>query len=624
MCGIIGAVAERNVVPILLEGLRRLEYRGYDSSGVAIIADGTLERIRALGKVQALVNKIEQEKPSSTTGIAHTRWATHGAPSEDNAHPHISGSRLAVVHNGILENFHELRESLKKEGQVFTSETDTEVIAHVLNRNLEANGNSLLSCVQESLKMFEGAYALGIIDVHHPDSLVAVRCGSPLVVGVGIGEYFIASDPHALTPVTQSYIPLEDGDIVYIEKQHLQIFDKNGENVFDSKNQINEKRTISTIRVFSNIEGKGDYRHYMLKEIYEQPDAVTQTLQNALVGDSILTDAFGAQAPETLKSISQVTVLACGTSYYAGMVSKYWFEDILDIPVNVEIASEFRYRNPVILNNTLYVVVSQSGETADTRAALELIDEQRKIKNIPVLTICNTPDSTITRSADMVFLTHAGVEVGVASTKAFTTQLVALALLLVVIGKVQKRIQEDQEMRIAQGLRHLPSLIKRVLNCEKEIAKVATIIAEFDNALILGRGSMYPVALEGALKIKEVAYIHAEAYPAGELKHGPLALVDENTPVIVVAPHDELLAKLRSNLQEVHARGGNLIVFEDEKSNISTDGWSNVIPITSGVGRITAPIIFAIPLQLLAYHVALIRGTDIDQPRNLAKSVTVE
>lgn len=619
MCGIVGGVAERNVVPILVEGLKRLEYRGYDSSGVAVIdQNGAIIRQRALGKIKALEARIEQaEHPlNGQIGIAHTRWATHGVPSENNAHPHICNNTVAVVHNGIIENYQELKTLQLELGYRFTSETDTEVVAHCVTEQLKHQGD-LLKAVQASIKKFDGAYALGVMSVTEPGRLIAARKGSPLVIGVGIGEYFIASDVSALLPVTQNVIFMEEGDVADITRTSLQIYNRDGEPV---------EREVKVSSLSSAAVELGDHRHYMHKEIFEQPQSIIDTLEGRITQTRVLVNAFGNNAEAIFKDIKQIQIIACGTSYHSGLVAKYWFEDIVQLPCQVEVASEYRYRHPVVQDNTLFITISQSGETADTLAALHQVNALRKEKkfNIPTLTICNAPESSMTRESDLVFLTHAGPEIGVASTKAFTTQLVSLALLLTAVGRVQKRMSEKREAIIINGLQKLPGLVQTALDHEPTIQLIANRFADKQNALFLGRGTMYPIAMEGALKLKEISYIHAEAYPAGELKHGPLALIDETIPVIAIAPHDGLLEKLKSNLQEVNARGGQMIVFEDEKSNTSSDGTFTVVKTTTNVGRITAPITFNIALQLLAYHVALIKGTDVDQPRNLAKSVTVE
>jgi glucosamine--fructose-6-phosphate aminotransferase (isomerizing) len=647
MCGIVGGIAERSVTPILLEGLRRLEYRGYDSSGIALLDnDNVIQRLRALGKIKQLENKIEQETVSfaGNIGIAHTRWATHGIPSENNAHPHICNNKVAVVHNGIIENYKALKEVQITAGYRFTSETDTEVVAHAIHQQLNSlppslsegegrgEGEKLLTAVQYAVKEFEGAYALGVIATNDPNTLVAARKGSPLVIGVGIGEHFIASDVSALLPVTQNFIFLEDGDVAKLTRHAVEIYDVNGNRV---------ERPIKQSSLSVTAVELGEHRHYMHKEIFEQPQAVIDTLEGRITQDKILVSSFGPLAEDAFSSIEQLHIIACGTSYHAGLVAKYWAEDIIGLPCQVEVASEFRYRNPVILNNTLFITLSQSGETADTLAALKKIKTKRtispspyegegrgegdsKLQNVPTLTICNVAESSLTRESDLCYLTHAGPEIGVASTKAFTTQLVALALLITSIGKIKQTLDVKRESLIVNGLQKLPNLIANALTHEKEIEAIAQLFADKQHALFLGRGTMYPIAMEGALKLKEISYIHAEAYPAGELKHGPLALIDENMPVVAIAPLDDLLDKLKSNLQEVKARGGQMIVFEDEKSDISSESGFTVVKATTNVGRITAPITYNILLQLLSYHVALIKGTDVDQPRNLAKSVTVE
>lgn len=647
MCGIVGGIAERNVAPILIEGLRRLEYRGYDSSGIALLdSDNTLQRVRSMGKIKQLETKMDAlEVPfTGQLGIAHTRWATHGIPSENNAHPHVCNNKVAVVHNGIIENYQSLKTRQLKAGYRFTSETDTEVVAHEIFEQLKST-DDLLDAVMFSLKSFEGAYALGVMATNNPDTLVAARKGSPLVIGIGIGEHFIASDVSALLPVTQNFIFMEDGDVARLTRDKVEIFNvHSGERVDRPVKHSNLNLTSVEL---------GAHRHYMHKEIFEQPQAVIDTLEGRMTQDQILVSSFGHNAETVFASVNRIHIIACGTSYHAGMVAKYWAEDIIGMPCQVEVASEFRYRNPVIENHTLFVTISQSGETADTLAALQQINALRQNKttalrrrasddprahlnkpdlveaeaealNIPTLSICNVAESSLTREADLVFLTHAGPEIGVASTKAFTTQLVALALLLTSIGKVQNRLDEGREALIAGGLQKLPNLITMALGHEEEIRQISEDFADKQHALFLGRGTMYPIALEGALKLKEISYIHAEAYPAGELKHGPLALIDEMMPVIAIAPLDDLLEKLKSNLQEVKARGGQMIVFEDERSDISSETSFKVVKATTNVGRITAPITYNILLQLLSYHVALIKGTDVDQPRNLAKSVTVE
>ena len=551
MCGIVCGIAERNVTPILVEGLKRLEYRGYDSSGVAVLNNSSKEihRIRSIGKIKKLEEKIHHERSplSGTIGIAHTRWATHGIPSEKNAHPHICNNKVAVVHNGIIENHQQLKSQQTEDGYLFTSETDTEVIAHSLHHQLKTTDN-LLEAVTQTIGQLKGAYALGVIATNNPETLIATRKGSPLVIGIGFGEHFIASDASALLHITQRFIFLEEGDIAKITRQTVEIYNK-GELV---------ERPIKQSNLSSQKVDLGEHKHYMHKEIFEQPQAVIDTLEGRVTQEQAIVSSFGHQAENIFKQIQQVQIIACGTSYHAGLVAKYWFEDILAMPCQVEVASEYRYRNPTIQNNTLFVTISQSGETADTLAALQKINTTRNSNtiHIPTLSICNVAESSLTRESDLTCLTHAGPEIGVASTKAFTTQLVVLALLITSIGKVQSRISIEQETKIIHGLHKLPNLIKDALEHEAIIESIAENFTDKHNALFLGRGAMYPIAMEGALKLKEISYIHAEAYPAGELKHGPLALIDENMPVIAVAPLDDLLEKLKSNLHEVKARGG--------------------------------------------------------------------
>lgn len=623
MCGIVGGIAERNLTPILLEGLKRLEYRGYDSSGIALLNDqGALQRVRALGKIKALQQKIETESTpfSGYTGIAHTRWATHGAPAENNAHPHICNGSVAIVHNGIIENYESLKQGQLELGYQFTSETDTEVVAHEVHYQLQSH-DTLFAAVQAAVKQFDGAYALGVISTDDPNTLVAARKGSPLVIGIGIGEHFIASDVSALLPVTRRFIFLEEGDIAVITQHEVQIYDETG--------QLIDRQAKESNLSVESVE-LGTHRHYMHKEIYEQPQAVVDTLVGRIKQYSVIPASFGQAAESAFEQLEAIQIIACGTSYHAGMVAKYWFEDVCELPCHVEVASEYRYRNPVIKNKTLFITLSQSGETADTLAALQKVVQRRDDMQqqndvqIPTLAICNVAESSLTRESDFVCLTHAGPEIGVASTKAFTTQLVVLAVLVTTIGRIQNKLTVEREKAIVLGLQQLPSLITKVLSHEETIENIAEDFSDKQHALFLGRGTMYPIAMEGALKLKEISYIHAEAYPAGELKHGPLALIDEHMPVIAIAPHDDLLEKLKSNLQEVKARGGQMIIFEDEHSDIEPEDGMQVIKATTNVGRFTAPIVFNVALQLLSYHVALIKGTDVDQPRNLAKSVTVE
>lgn len=610
MCGIIGAVAERDVVPILIEGLRRLEYRGYDSAGAVVIdTESCLSRARAVGKVAELAASIQKNPIVGRTGIAHTRWATHGKPSEKNAHPHICRKTVAVVHNGIIENHELLRHQQLQKGHSFTSETDTEVVVHQIYDYVNA-GKDLLAAVRATVDELEGAYALGVILNSDPGRIVATRRGSPLVVGIGIGEHFIASDVAALLPVTQRFIFLEEGDIADIGRDSLTIYNAAGEVV---------ERPIKVSELTADAVERGQYRHYMLKEIFEQPRAVAETLEGRLAGDRILEAAFGPNAAEIFDKVQGVHIIACGTSYHAGMVARYWLESLAGIPCSVEVASEFRYRHPVARRNSLIVAISQSGETADTLAALH---EAKKLDYGWSLAICNVPESSIVRAADLVLMTRAGPEIGVASTKAFTTQLVALMLMVIALGR-RHGMSAQTEISLVSQLRSLPSKIEKVLEMNEPIQHLAEFFANKNHALFLGRGTQYPVAMEGALKLKEISYIHAEAYPAGELKHGPLALIDAEMPVIAVAPNNELLEKLKSNLQEVRARGGELIVFADEASGVKPEESVRVMQVVSTEDPI-APIVYTVPLQLLSYHVAVLKGTDVDQPRNLAKSVTVE
>lgn len=609
MCGIVGGIAQRNVVPILLEGLKRLEYRGYDSAGLAVVHEHDIYRKRELGKVRGLEALIEADPIVGYLGIAHTRWATHGKPSIANAHPHVSQNKIAVVHNGIIENHEQLREEQISNGYEFTSETDTEVIVHQIYHAREAT-DSLLSAVKQTVKKLEGAYALGIMSADEPDTLIACRKGSPLVIGVGFGEYFIASDVAALLPVTQRFIFLEEGDIAKITIKELLIYDANDQLV---------KRPIKQSQLTADAVDKGEYRHYMLKEIYEQPFAISQTLEGRFINNRLQENTFGHNAVEIFDNIKAIQILACGTSYHAGLVARYWFEKFARVPCNVEVASEFRYRSPVLSPDTLIVTISQSGETADTLAALQ---EAKKLGAKYAIAICNVPESSLVRESDLVLMTRAGPEIGVASTKAFTTQLVALMMLVIAIGR-RFQLTDLMEQKITSELFSLPKKIEQVLQLDEEIKTLAEQFAEKEHALFLGRGTHYPIAMEGALKLKEISYIHAEAYPAGELKHGPLALIDIDMPVIVVAPNNSLLEKLKSNMQEVAARGGQLIVFMDETLATESDKNNQIIKIPQ-VDNEISPMVYTIPLQLLSYHVAVLKGTDVDQPRNLAKSVTVE
>ncbi|PWW37046.1 glutamine--fructose-6-phosphate transaminase (isomerizing) [Chromohalobacter israelensis] len=610
MCGIVGAVAARHVQEILLEGLRRLEYRGYDSAGMAVLSDDArLNRQRAVGKVAALEEKLEDNALKGNLGIAHTRWATHGRPSEQNAHPHQSGDSLAVVHNGIIENHEALKGELEAQGYVFTSETDTEVIAHLLSREFTL-AQDLLQAVQRSVALLEGAYALAVMHRAQPDVVIGARKGSPLVVGVGIGEAFLASDPLALLQVTDRFIYMQEGDVVRLSQGgSIELFDAGGERV---------ERPAQIFEHGDGVTSKGGYRHFMLKEIHEQSQVIAATLEGRLGDHQVLVNSFGTDAEQLFRGVRQVHIIACGTSYHAGMVARYWIEKLAGVPTQVEVASEYRYREVVVPEGTLFVTLSQSGETADTLAALRFA-KQRDYRGS--LAICNVPGSSLVRESDLMLMTQAGPEIGVASTKAFTTQLVALMLLALALGRV--RGANGEHAPIVQGLRELPGVINQVLALDGEIERLSMAFAEKHHALFLGRGAHFPIAQEGALKLKEISYIHAEAYPAGELKHGPLALVDSEMPVIAVAPNDELLEKLKSNLQEVRARGGELFVFADESIRMETNEHLHVLRVPS-VSEALAPIVYTIPLQLLAYHVAVLKGTDVDQPRNLAKSVTVE
>nr|WP_314642146.1 glutamine--fructose-6-phosphate transaminase (isomerizing) [uncultured Pseudomonas sp.] len=610
MCGIVGAVAERNITAILLEGLKRLEYRGYDSAGVAVFTnDEKLERMRRPGKVSELENALEAEPLIGRLGIAHTRWATHGAPCERNAHPHFSGD-LAVVHNGIIENHEALREQLKALGYVFTSDTDTEVIAHLLNHKLKGL-RDLTVALKATVKELHGAYGLAVISADQPDRLVAARSGSPLVIGLGLGENFLASDQLALRQVTDRFMYLEEGDIAEIRRDSVHIWDVNGQTV--------ERESVQ-YRDGAEAADKGEFRHFMLKEIHEQPAVVQRTLEGRLSPNGVLVQAFGPQAAELFAKVRNVQIVACGTSYHAGMVARYWLEELAGIPCQVEVASEFRYRKVVVQPDTLFVTISQSGETADTLAALR---NAKELGFLASLAICNVGISSLVRESDLTLLTQAGREIGVASTKAFTTQLVGLLLLTLSLGQVRGTLAKGVEATLVEELRRLPTRLGEALAMDSTVEKIAELFAEKNHTLFLGRGAQFPVAMEGALKLKEISYIHAEAYPAGELKHGPLALVDNDMPVVTVAPNNELLEKLKSNLQEVRARGGQLIVFADEKAGMTNGEGTHVVHMPH-IHDILSPILYTIPLQLLSYYVAVLKGTDVDQPRNLAKSVTVE
>ena len=612
MCGIVGGVAERNIINILIEGLKRLEYRGYDSAGVALIHQGQVLRERRVGKVVNLEQAVQESGIEGALGIAHTRWATHGKPTENNAHPHISGT-VAVVHNGIIENYQQLKDELEAQGYVFTSQTDTEVIAHLVNQALQST-SSLLTAVQQIAPRLKGAYALGIVHTDHPDELITVREGSPLVIGVGIGENFISSDQLALLPITNRFIYLEEGDIARLTRNSIEVF----------VDGVLVERPMRELDATVSNASKGEYKHYMLKEIYEQPEAIQQTISQALNGNSLRDDFLNA-AVKDFDRIQQIQIIACGTSYHAGMIAKYWFEQLIDLPCQVEIASEFRYRSPVIVNHTLYVCISQSGETADTLAALRDTQKRalQKNLNISTLTICNVATSSMVRETEHSLLTLAGPEIGVASTKAFTTQLAALMLLVLKIGQVKHTLATEKMTAIIADLWHTPKVILDTLQQDTSILRLSELFVEKQHCLFLGRGTQFPIALEGALKLKEISYIHAEGYAAGELKHGPLALVDNDMPVVILAPQDDMLDKLKSNMEEVQARGGELFVFADENSGIQSKERQHVVHIPK-ISPLLAPIIYSVAVQLLSYHVAVLRGTDVDQPRNLAKSVTVE
>ena len=606
MCGIVGAIAQRNVTGILIEGLNRLEYRGYDSAGIALSVDNKLQRLRRAGKVAQLENALADNPIKGRLGIAHTRWATHGVANETNAHPHLSNEHIAVVHNGIITNFEIIKQQLIDTGYQFSSDTDSEVIAHLIHSYREQN-LSLKQAVQAAVSQCEGAYALGVIDINDPDTLLAARKGSPLVIGVGVEENYIASDQLALLQVTDRFMFLEEGDIAQLELNQVQIWDAQGDAV---------ERPVIPYEHGDQSSDKGHYKHYMAKEIHEQPMVIGNIINERSDVNGDLHIPLDNEALAKLKQASQVLIIACGTSYYAGMVARYWIESLAGISCQVEVASEFRYRDAVIAPGTLFVTLSQSGETADTLAALRHVD---KSKLVAAMTICNVPSSSMVRESDFVLLTQAGVEIGVASTKAFTTQLVALLQLTFALCDQQAMDHNN----IMQAFQELPGLLNQVVQYEDRIADLAERFADKEHALFLGRGALFPIAMEGALKLKEISYIHAEAYPAGELKHGPLALVDADMPVIVVAPNDDLLDKLKANMQEVRARGGELFVFADSKATLAADETTHIIALPE-VHELLAPILYTIPLQLLAYHVALIKGTDVDQPRNLAKSVTVE
>jgi glucosamine--fructose-6-phosphate aminotransferase (isomerizing) len=611
MCGIVGAVAERNIVPILMEGLRRLEYRGYDSAGIAVL-NGTdkLKRVRTVGKVKMLQEAIDASPTNGKLGIAHTRWATHGVPSERNAHPHISNDGLAIVHNGIIENHEELRADLARMGYKFSSETDTEVIAHRIHHHLKTIGD-LFKAVRATVAELEGAYALAVVSEKDPERIILAREGCPVVIGLGVDENFVASDVAALLPVTRRFMFLEEGDVAEVRRKSVRVIDREGNGV---------AREVRDSELSADAAEKGQYRHFMLKEIHEQPRAIADTLQERVANGRLLEQAFGPAATEIFSRTENVHIVACGTSYHAGSVARYMIEQICKIPCSVEIASEYRYRNPVVPKNSLFVTISQSGETADTLAALRLAKQAGYLSS---LAICNSPESSLVRESELVMLTRAGPEIGVASTKAFTTQLAALSMLVIAIAK-HHGADAERERGLVQRLIELPSMIEKTLTLDPIIYRLAERFADKHHALFLGRGVLHPVAMEGALKLKEISYIHAEAYAAGELKHGPLALVDADMPVITVAPNNDLLEKLKSNLMEVRARGGELIVFADPESGFEDSDGVTVIKMPKHVSYFQAPAVYTIPLQLLSYHVAILKGTDVDQPRNLAKSVTVE
>ena len=610
MCGIVGAVAQRDVAEILVEGLRRLEYRGYDSAGVAVVdSESNLTRVRRLGKVQELADAVEAQQVIGGTGIAHTRWATHGEPSEANAHPHMSGD-IAVVHNGIIENHEELRTLLQGRGYEFTSQTDTEVIAHLVEWELRTS-ETLVEALQKTAKQLDGAYGTVAVDRKDPSRIVVARSGSPIVIGFGVGENFLASDQLALLSVTRRFMYLEEGDVAEVTRREVNVFDASGEPV---------EREIVESNAEHDAGDKGKYRHFMQKEIFEQPTALINTMEGRISDTAVITNAIGVKAEEILSKVEHVQIIACGTSYNSGMAARYWFESLAGVSCDVEIASEFRYRDFVVRPNSLLVTLSQSGETADTLAALRLAKEKGYMS---AMTICNVAGSSLVRESDFAFMTRAGTEIGVASTKAFTTQLAAMLMMVTSIGRLQGRIDEAKETEIVQALHQLPTDIEKALAFDKEIEALATDFADKHHTLFLGRGEYYPIAMEASLKLKEISYIHAEAYAAGELKHGPLALIDADMPVVVIAPSNDLLEKLKSNVEEVRARGGLLYVFADEDAGFESDENMKIIKMPH-VSEVTAPIYYTVPMQLLSYHVALIKGTDVDQPRNLAKAVTVE
>jgi len=611
MCGIVGAIAQRNVTGILLEGLKRLEYRGYDSAGIAVLdrSSGVIECTRRAGKVAELENALQLAPLDGLIGIAHTRWATHGKPEERNAHPHLASARIAVVHNGIIENFEQLKGELQAKGHQFASDTDTEVIAHLVYDQLQ-QGLRFQEAVKRSIARLHGAYALAIMDSEQPGLLMAARMGSPLVLGVGIGEHFIASDPLALLPVTDQFIYLDEGELAEVTLDKVSISDRHGEPV---------SHRVLRFEHGQDAADKGEYRHYMLKEIYEQPAVVEAVLEGRLGSERVFEEAFGADARAVFDQVKAVQIIACGTSYHAGLIAKYWIEELVGIPCQVEVASEYRYRKSVVLPDSLFLTISQSGETADTLAALR---DAKQSGFLACLTLCNVPGSSLVRESDLALMTMAGPEIGVASTKAFTSQLVALLLTTLVLGR-RHGLDPLLESELVGHLKALPALLQQVLALDPAIAELAEQFAEKNHSLFLGRGAMYPVAMEGALKLKEISYIHAEAYPAGELKHGPLALVDREMPVIVVAPNNSLLEKLKANMQEVSARGGELYVFADKDAGVVEEEGLHLLAVPES-HRLLDPLVYTLPLQLLSYHVAVLKGTDVDQPRNLAKSVTVE
>ena len=610
MCGIVGAIAERNVIPILVEGLRRLEYRGYDSAGVAVLeSGGSIGLCKTVGKVAELEEKLETHPLQGLLGVAHTRWATHGGVTEANAHPHLSGNRVAVIHNGIIENYLEIKSELQAKGYEFVSETDTEVAAHLVYDNLK-QGLGLTEAVQKSVARFTGAFALLVVDAEDPERFVVSRVASPLVIGLGIGENFVASGVPALLPVTQRFIYLEQGDIAEITRRDVNIYAADGKRV---------EREVHETQWSADSAEKGPYRHFMLKEIFEQPSALANTLYGRIEGGRVVADSLGPQAAQMLAGVEHIHIIACGTSYHAGSVARYWLESLAGVTCQVEIASEYRYRHVVVPPNTLFLTLSQSGETADTLEALRIAKQAGYVGS---LTVCNSAHSSMVRESDLVMMTHAGPEIGVASTKAFTTQLLSMLIVTLILAR-QRGMSAETEAELVPHVVHAAAAVEEALQMSESLKQLAEDFAEKEHTLFLGRGPMWPVAMEGALKLKEISYIHAEAYAAGELKHGPLALIDEDMPVVVVAPNNELLDKLKSNMQVVRARGGQLYVFADSETGIESEDGVTVIAMPHA-DRLIAPIVYTVPLQLLAYHVAVLKGTDVDQPRNLAKSVTVE